>query len=859
MIRHELKYQFLHWKWLILPWWLLVTIDLGYQCQWWWDGGEAISPYGRKIWDSHDQFHRSMGNTVRGLLWLALSLAAIGTFLGIAPAKSRSNLRIRPITRRDLFLSRLVWLCLFFGTPWWLHEWIYLATQPDLPLWHCLTGVALRVIQTFFLWLAFGATGWAASNFWQALLIPVVGLGSAWAIIAAIAYFNLDSLAVADSLPPIETPHFWVLPPLFACVTLLPLVALRWKLVSVRAPQIKFWGTIAIGGFVCLLAGGYINLAAPKLVHWLAFDRKAFESVDSQLTVIQRDQQSMLSLSSEETPVARWRLEPSFQNLPESVQPVLHGSGTLTGSDGTEVNFFEPFVQPGAGFLSTSREEVNEVKQLAIEFPDESIFTSYYFSNHSLELIHQLDPRRAESLEATYKGQAELDVDLWRTGKWHELSTDGHPHSFGRWRSARFVMVQRNLQEDLLNWHLRIQFFTPNPTSLRNTVRKRLQFALLHRERRQLALLSHDGALHTQRGSFSAAPYVTMELYASHESLPRDVSEEWFEGTVLMMRESEFIGQSQRELEVGTVTLLQNEEPSGRFNLLRPRLTSQRSLEINLDTAEQPRRFEFDELDLISGSLNQELYELARVDPETSVSVSVSDPVHAHVREAILPYYELLDRFDDVWNENDRDWWLDQIALYAPYDRPSYLISSLAARKGWFDERPDALEEFIKNETPISSVALNAALRLNIPGARKKQFQRNLETLSQPVNRDEFPDIWNETKVGLEESWQKNRWTIQLASVSTRSTEFLNGIRLGRMGNEEVMRAVVSAYLKHGTDHPQRDRHGFDDPWHYLLDSFESSSEIPSTEPETRSAKARKWLKTDWIYLPDTMTYQLQP
>ena len=125
MIRHEIKYQFLGWKWLILLWWLLVLVDLGYQCQWWWDdGARRESLFRSTLSTPHDAFHRAMKGYANILLWLALALSAMGTFLGMAPEKSRSTLRIRPISQRDLFLSRISWLCLFFGTPWWIHECI---------------------------------------------------------------------------------------------------------------------------------------------------------------------------------------------------------------------------------------------------------------------------------------------------------------------------------------------------------------------------------------------------------------------------------------------------------------------------------------------------------------------------------------------------------------------------------------------------------------------------------------------------------------------------------------------------------------------------------------------------------------
>ncbi|NRB74922.1 MAG: hypothetical protein HRU46_11240, partial [Verrucomicrobiales bacterium] len=267
-------------------------------------------------------------------------------------------------------------------------------------------------------------------------------------------------------------------------------------------------------------------------------------------------------------------------------------------------------------------------------------------------------------------------------------------------------------------------------------------------------------------------------------------------------------------------------------------------------------RFDFNELDIISGSLNQELYELSRVLPETEVEVGVSDSVHSQIRQAILPYPALLDRFDSIWDENDRDWWLKQIA---PNDQHPYRISALAARKGWFDDRPDTLATLIKDKTPIGAVALNTALGLDIPGARKLKFQRNLSTLEHPVSRKEFPDLWDDTKSRLEKSWQANQWTLQLASVSTDSTEFLNGVRLGRMGDEQVMRAVVNAYVNHGIVKQWQDSSDFESQWVHLLSSFESSADIPSTEPEKRVAQARAWLESDWTYLPNRMTYRLLP
>jgi len=56
MIRHELKYQFLHWRWAILLWWFIVTVSLGYQCQWWWRGQE-VNDLGQTLWSRSDDFH----------------------------------------------------------------------------------------------------------------------------------------------------------------------------------------------------------------------------------------------------------------------------------------------------------------------------------------------------------------------------------------------------------------------------------------------------------------------------------------------------------------------------------------------------------------------------------------------------------------------------------------------------------------------------------------------------------------------------------------------------------------------------------------------------------------------------------
>ena len=166
MIRHELRYLFLHWRWMILLWWAIVFIDLGYQCEWWWSE-PGLSEFA--AWDTRDEIHETMRQFVMLVLWIGLSSAALGAFLGISPARSHASIQTRPIRRKELILSRVLWVCLFFGTPLWLHEFIYLRTQTELPLSFCLGGVLQRLIHTFLLWLVFASVGLVSRSFWSAV------------------------------------------------------------------------------------------------------------------------------------------------------------------------------------------------------------------------------------------------------------------------------------------------------------------------------------------------------------------------------------------------------------------------------------------------------------------------------------------------------------------------------------------------------------------------------------------------------------------------------------------------------------------------------------------------------------------
>ncbi len=851
LIVHDILTELRHWRWLVVLWWALLFIDLGYQCEWWWDG-PSYTDTGSRAWTAGDEMHGGISSFVSPFLWIGISASALFLFLSISPARTASSVLVQPMSSRSRILARFLWLSIFVGLPWYLHEWIYVRQMADASAALALLAVFERSLMTMNIWLGLAILGWCSGTIWNALKICVVGIASCFGMMTILEAIPLEE-GLLDVLanPQIDLGIQWGNLVLVLVPAIGILVCYQLSFRSGISTLTRKWLPIVLCSVLAIPA----QITTVKVIEafakqWATNDQWISEDLAEWKPEIDKSKSSLLpSPESVANPV--WNLVSSYEGLPSTAfSRVVSVEGSLSSRDGTikrKLEYTNRHIFPGE-----MENQSQWLRHLFQKFPDATVFTSGMplpvDDGRMLVLSGYGGKNPGMPFDAPMDAKAELDLDLWEMGGAHLLPVEGETKDAGALRGAGVYSIARTSR----GWTLYLRHFQNTSfLNLQKAIDPNRLFALWNPKTQQMILLVEHGYPRTISGSFSNLRLEEKELrvddhgarlfgndFVSEDFLTR----EWIEKSQLVIIEAKFAGSLNREIRADYESYTEMAPIPMQYRMLRPQQVEAQKL---AKVWENPESSE--------SEIRRAAYEHLSIQKDGQWNVSPA-PNHIPVlRQLALEFPGLLSRFARVWREEDREWFLKD--LETDEEPPAELVR-FASTEGWLQNREGWLAGMIaKGKYPVSFSDLERAVELEIPGAAEMKFRRQLGGKDTPVDQTKFPEIWDAEKTRLWKVWKKREWRLQVASAFS-----VEGISLARMGEPEPLRKLLEAFLKIGKADWEKSFHSFfpyRSRWEWLSSAFDPAEIKDTDSPEKKAAAVERWLASEWVYQAETMNYRI--
>lgn len=819
LLRHETLTILRRWSWIIPVWWLTVAIDLGYQCAWWWERDRETTGW-------RDQFHSEMFDWLYWLIWIGLLLPAISLFAAISPERSRSPERIRPIRERERIGARLVVLAIAIGLPWWLHELIYQLWEVRSSLGASLVAMAERIGETVAFWSAAAMLGWITGSVWKGQLAIAIGVGAVMAVISLDEAWKTVELTFWGTfdvvLPEVSGTHGVALVTSAIAVTIILLVIQN---------RLTLWVTSAICGVAWF--GGYGAGAWSQEALGI---HRASVAPPKRLVVSEKQTRSFFNLDTSQGSQIQWSVSPGWAIISPDVMPWTHATGEIRFKEGTVLpaETRHAHIFPGRSASATDI----ELRHLISHFPDCMVSAYGAIRKQMIPLATSLESPVVVTEDQAMDAEAQLRTGIWRLEEPIRIPLDGNTVEAGTLGRTWIHEIAPSHDDSLA---VRIRFYDHGGLSSRKI------FALHHKNRKQLIVTRFGQSNRVSRGGWSNAPLTELEITFQSQELTNDATtEEWLAGAELILLEERFEG-------VVEQTLYQ---PGAEFSI-RPKFT--RNYSVNRYSQETRPPITFSDPSASDRELRESFYHLTRKPPEgDSASLSVADVHRSLLRDLVLNYPEAVTWFREFWTDSDGEYFLRKLADDPNRYWSTSSIEELANQRGWLRAHPELLKQIVRTLPHPSAVTLEAANAMGSAESGEALFRRQLEGNWVAVDRESYPEIWDDIFQEARANWDEEKWRIRLVRQLSQA-----GYQLARMGEPEPLREMLYWYTRW---EPELDHHALklynylpDDPWSHFRAIFPKSETASVRTVDQKIAAAERWLAAEWRYDPATMRYQILP
>ena len=902
LLWHEFKTEALRWRWLLILWWLIVLVDLGYQLDWW-----MLTDIANDVSDTdpdaalqdlrpvRSNIHDFFAGIVRSIVWLSLIVAPLVMFAAISPTRTRSSLRTRPVSLRNRIAGRTSWLMILVALPWLLHELYYVAAVADVGIAFTIRALIERLLWTVVLFFAGGILGWTCGNFWRGLLTVGIGLGAI--IIGTISHQYLPVADPGDLTRIHGVDHLlaWSLFTIILSVTGALWIGYQWQRRSNRSSWWKKWLPFIA---VCLFQTPLYFFVFEAVENWAIASasqhRKQNFDPDFQPPTTWQPTIEIASSKATILPIdgtAYWSLSMEFDELSKNFSPSISGAhAEWKSDDGAELRSFH--FGGGASINFEPHPTPRELQNAQQQFPDTTIYANAFlppvldtptaYLNQTSQPTDKPDLLPLLPPGHQFTGEAKIDFDLWRMHNWSELPLDGSKADLGSLRQVHFagtsvytfsstpVAEQPNAGSAPTEASIKIpetssfrnswgvvlfvRFHEPRSfTDTRSAIPFRRIFGIWDKKRDRLILIPHDDDATTIRGAASAYPLreIRLELRTVDQQHTVAHLHPWDKSARLVMLESSHAGSTSKTLRQENLSIA----PNGGGQIFRTTLLQDRTPTPNPPTPPVPS---WQDPNSSEEEIRAEVYEL--LESREPINGRISEIADTHrplLREIALRTPSLLHRFMNAWNDDsDRDWFLEHLESSASL--PTAIVQ-VAAWRGWLEQRKDwLLEQITHRPGDLPPAAVDIAARLGMAGAREERYRRalaNTGPIADPIDdadHAEFEKVRQQATADLQRRWEKVRWQTGIFGGVP-----FEGILLAQLGDPAPLREMLTAYIKEAdalsasstTSH-------IIDRWPHMALCFADEESVGAVSAEARVEKAKHWLASEWIYDPATRTFR---
>lgn len=369
----------------------------------------------------------------------------------------------------------------------------------------------------------------------------------------------------------------------------------------------------------------------------------------------------------------------------------------------------------------------------------------------------------------------------------------------------------------------------------------------------------------------------------------REKSEKFFRNAQLIMLESQFVGIAQERIDIASVKWAGGSS-SGYYSdthlparpLAVTKIDSEKKRLSVLPEKAQPdliRRHLYETSRLgrsISSFNNSPENEASRNGIGTPVDVkrlikTIPNQHRDFVRDIVFlsGHGNLAQSLpEEFWRESDREWVLDKVP-------ESYLLRKIATEKKWLLLNPEQLKNlFLDKKTHKSADILRLGIEAGIDDAKRISTRRFYEEIDYPYSSEGriFPKHDKIVRADYETKWRENWDKVQWAKRLPQRYPLSEAIKIGRLGDEPLLREVLTQILKDG---PVLDLEaisstyngigmgisGVDNspPWNSIKKAITEAAPPAAHPDKTIFDTAKRWLKSEWEYDPETLSYRVLP
>lgn len=895
LILHEFKYLLLHYRWLLLIWWLI--------------GAGMLFASGGLV------------DLIVILYWSGLLLIPVLLLQEISPHRAGNNSKGKPMLQRQSIAARFIFLVVGIGLPLWIFETVFLIGVAEKGGGFTVAAIAEKAFLFILLWGAFGLLGWFSNRYIQGVVAVVVIA----VLILGFAYLPQSWEESVDKW------LFWTESKrtylnkwgeLYALViSLVPISGwlLGWVLRN-RQPSAPWLGLL-IGAVASNFGGLAFQSVYAKTALLFSTQKDELKEV---VANTQFDLGSLPNSWQASMPYYRnlhspkgyqWLFRPEFDGLPSDVsaKPVSVAGqwGWLDPSKETVLfrgrrNEIGNFYQMNQWLFYTQAKALESSVYLTAE--QKPLLYAFASMMTEFATIYSDPGRMPQYFPENVSVQGEFEYE--RTTPWHEVTHE--------WQKNPYLGKARLLsrKEDIV-----LEAFRSNrQLDLANGVIPKLYLGFWNERLNEWWILDRHWSYEVQ-APLSSAPRVRITVQLNYspsisfqnqgDSIKTAVRKRILESRMFICS-SEYIGRHQFNI------AQRNQDPVTKIP--QPgKLHSQKRTVFDRKLTPDNSRWEHapkgDEQEL-----RKWLYEfsIAKTGLGSNGSNGSNDSllVESFPNEHRLALYQAIEvtphltpYFSNIWQrELDLDWMYNQV-VNEPSQSMGNDFAHVIADKGWLkNDRQKAValidKVFFSNPShstqsitppipllgatfgrfhPEKSSLYLLAKDLEIPKfetqAKTYAFQTALDLELQSCNRDipltkkaEYPEVWDSAlKATIHYHPEENRlpayrsgypsWIFATKNSRLTGTEeplrtAVELIARGALKEERLEFMAVPLHMPSGQ--PSREPVMFREPWVYFCRLFNQPSELEAIPADKRADVASEWLQEKWEYIPETLSFKFK-